>query len=49
MMAVDTNILVYAHRQDSPWNPQAAACLISLAEAASPWAIWLDAAPQRAQ
>jgi toxin-antitoxin system PIN domain toxin len=39
MVAVDTNILVYAHRRDSPWNRKAAGCLVSLAQAASPWAI----------
>jgi uncharacterized protein len=39
MIAVDTNILVYAHRQDSPWHTQAAACLRSLAEGAASWAI----------
>ena len=39
MVAVDTNILVYAHRRDSPWNRQAAACLIALAEGTSQWAI----------
>jgi uncharacterized protein len=39
VIAVDTNILVYAHRQDSPWHTQAAACLRSLAEGAASWAI----------
>ena len=39
MVAVDTNILVYAHRQDSPWHAQAASCLVALAESSEPWAI----------
>ena len=39
MVAVDTNILVYAHRKDSPWHTRAAGCLIALAEGNEPWAI----------
>ena len=39
MTAVDTNILVYAHRLDSPWHDRAAETLISLAESPEPWAI----------
>jgi uncharacterized protein len=39
MIAVDTNLLVYAHREDSPWHEQAAARLAELAEGAAPWAI----------
>ena len=39
MIAVDTNILVYAHRQDSPWHNEAAAALRSLAEKRTAWAI----------
>ena len=39
MIAVDTNILVYAHRPDSPWHRAADRCLTALAEGASPWAI----------
>jgi uncharacterized protein len=39
MIAVDTNILVYAHRKDSPWHKRAAATLIELAEGREPWAI----------
>jgi len=31
MIAVDTNVLVYAHREDCPWHEQAFACLASLA------------------
>jgi toxin-antitoxin system PIN domain toxin len=37
MIAVDTNILVHAHRADSPWSKSAVACLQELAE--EPWAI----------
>ena len=39
MIAVDTNLLVYAHRQDSPWHEQAAARIAELAEGAAAWAI----------
>ncbi|MBN1945760.1 MAG: PIN domain-containing protein [Bradymonadales bacterium] len=39
MIAVDTNILVYAHREDSPWYEVAYTQLANLAEGASPWAI----------
>lgn len=39
MIAVETNILVYAHRADSPWHERAAETLATLAEGASPWAI----------
>jgi len=39
MIAVDTNILVYSVREDSPWHKQALTCLRSLAEGESAWAI----------
>jgi uncharacterized protein len=39
MIAVDTNILVYAHRQDSEWHESAQRAIRSLAEGASGWAI----------
>lgn len=39
MIAVDTNILVYAHREDSPWHDSAYAHLTKLAEGTTPWAI----------
>ncbi|HVP47074.1 MAG TPA: TA system VapC family ribonuclease toxin [Bryobacteraceae bacterium] len=39
MIAVDSNILVYAHREDSPWHKPADRSLTELAEGASPWAI----------
>ena len=39
MTAVDTNILVYAHRLDSPWHDLAATTLRTLAEGPEPWAI----------
>jgi uncharacterized protein len=39
MIAVDTNILVYSVREDSPWHKAALACIRNLAEGASPWAI----------
>ena len=39
MIAVDTNLLVFAHREDSPFHPAASRCLAELAEATAPWAI----------
>ncbi len=39
MIAVDTNILVYAHRRDSQWHEPAAACVRELAEGADSWAV----------
>jgi toxin-antitoxin system PIN domain toxin len=39
MIAVDTNLLVYAHRRDSPWHPAAAGTLGELAEGRRAWAI----------
>ncbi|HEV8244262.1 MAG TPA: TA system VapC family ribonuclease toxin [Polyangiaceae bacterium] len=39
MIAVDTNLLVYAHRADSPFNPRAFECLSGLMRGKSPWAI----------
>ncbi len=39
MIALDTNILVYAHREDSPWHAAAYRALGTLAEGSSPWAI----------
>jgi uncharacterized protein len=39
LIAVDTNILVYAHRSDSEWNDVAYACVEDLAAGASSWAI----------
>lgn len=39
MIAVDTNLLVYAHRRDADWHPAAVRVLRSLAEGALPWAI----------
>lgn len=39
MIALDTNILVYAHREDSPWHEPAYRCVEKLAEGRAPWAI----------
>ena len=39
MIAVDTNLLVYAHRADSAWHDAAVRCLTGLAEGAAPWAL----------
>lgn len=39
MIAVDTNLLVYAHRRDSEWHREAAEAIRSLAERPATWAI----------
>ncbi len=39
MIAVDTNLLVYAHRADSGWHDAAAATVRRLAEGRAAWAI----------
>lgn len=39
MIALDTNLLVYAHREDSPFHDVAFDCVRRCAEAATPWAL----------
>jgi toxin-antitoxin system PIN domain toxin len=39
LIAVDTNILIYAHREDSQWHAAACARVTKLAEARAAWAI----------
>lgn len=39
MIAVDTNILVYAHREDAPFHGAAFRRIAALAEGRAPWAI----------
>jgi uncharacterized protein len=39
VIAVDTNILVYAHRADSPWHEAAKQCLADLSETGADWVI----------
>ncbi len=39
MIAVDTNILVYAHREDSPWHDSAYSSIEEIAEGRSAWSI----------
>lgn len=39
MIAIDTNILVYAHRTDAPWHAAAAAAVARVAEHRAPWAL----------
>ncbi|MFA6568180.1 MAG: TA system VapC family ribonuclease toxin [Victivallales bacterium] len=39
MIAVDTNLLVYAHREDSPWHDEALKVMTELANGTSSWAI----------
>ncbi|MFH2005703.1 MAG: TA system VapC family ribonuclease toxin [bacterium] len=39
MIAVDTNILIHAHRADSEFHEAAAAAVRGLAEGPSPWAV----------
>jgi toxin-antitoxin system PIN domain toxin len=38
LIAVDTNILVYVHREDSPWHQAAYRCLAELSESRATWA-----------
>jgi toxin-antitoxin system PIN domain toxin len=39
MIALDTNLLVYAHREDSPFHAAADACIASCAEGRAAWAL----------
>ena len=39
MIAIDTNLLVYAHRKDSPWHTAARGAIAGLAEGRAAWAI----------
>lgn len=39
MIALDSNILVYAHRRDSPWHAAAAKAVRDLAESPARWAL----------
>ena len=39
MIAVDTNLLVYAHRTDSPFHERAVSCIALLAEGRAAWAV----------
>jgi len=39
VIAVDTNILVYAHRKDAEWHGPANRCISELAESRTNWAI----------
>ncbi len=39
MIAVDTNLLIYAHRAETQWHDRAVQCVQELAESRSPWAI----------
>lgn len=39
MIAVDTNILVYAHREEMPLHVTALSTLVELAESPEPWAL----------
>jgi len=39
LIAVDSNILVYAHREDSPFHHAAFECLAKLSEGPASWAI----------
>ena len=39
MIAVDTNILVYAHREESKWNDRAYEAIGGLAQGTAPWAV----------
>jgi toxin-antitoxin system PIN domain toxin len=39
VIALDTNVLVYAHRPDSPWHDMAYNCVAELAQGRGAWAI----------
>jgi uncharacterized protein len=39
VIALDTNLLVYAHREDSPWHAEAYQAVAGLAEGTAPWGI----------
>lgn len=39
MIAVDTNVLIYAHRAENPWHEQAHSAIKGLAEGPLPWGI----------
>jgi hypothetical protein len=39
VIAVDTNLLVYAHREDSAWHKPAYRCVEELSEGRAPWAL----------
>jgi uncharacterized protein len=39
VIAVDTDILVYAHREESPWHRAADGCIAEQAESGGLWAI----------
>jgi toxin-antitoxin system PIN domain toxin len=39
LIALDTNILVYAHREDSEWHAAADRCVRALAEGQAAWAV----------
>lgn len=39
MIAIDTNVLVHAHRRDSRWHSRASDCVRGLAEGRAAWAI----------
>ena len=39
MIAVDTNVLIYAHRRETEFNAVATAELVRLAEGTEPWAV----------
>jgi toxin-antitoxin system PIN domain toxin len=39
LIALDTNLLVYAHRRDSPFHSAAASAIREVAESPAPWAL----------
>ncbi|MDA7644067.1 MAG: PIN domain-containing protein [Verrucomicrobiaceae bacterium] len=39
MIAIDTNLLVYAHREDSEWHEKSVSAVNGLASSGRPWAI----------
>lgn len=39
MIAVDSSVLVHAHRSDSPWHAKSENCVRQLCEGKAPWAL----------
>jgi toxin-antitoxin system PIN domain toxin len=39
VIALDTNILVYAHREDSAWHERADSCFAGIVASGRPWAV----------
>ena len=47
MTAIDTNVLIHFHREESPKHREALALVTALAEGDATWAVPVDAMPIR--